>query len=326
MQNFVEIYAPLTGQKLKTVSAFLESRGLSYENDAEICAVIWSDDGKIEATGSLAGNVLKYIAVSESALGTGACASIVSELVTRAHNLGRKHLFLYTKKENEAMFSSLGFYKVVCTDKVLMMENKKGGIEKFLNDIKTETVDGQTVGAVVANCNPFTNGHLYLIEKAASLCDTLHVFIVSEDRSYFKAEIRYDLAKKCTEHLKNVFVHKSEQYLVSYATFPAYFIKEKADIQNVQMDLDLCLFAKRIAPALNIKKRFVGTEPFCAVTSLYNERMKHILPQAGIEVIETERLDNISASEVRRAINNSDMEKIKTLVPKIVYEYIKSNT
>ena len=36
---------------------------------------------------------------------------------------------------------------------------------------------------IVMNANPFTRGHQYLAEKAAAACDTLHLFIVSEDAS-----------------------------------------------------------------------------------------------------------------------------------------------
>lgn len=323
MQNFIEVYSPLEGRMLKKVSAFLESMELRYENDAELTAVMEDENGNVTATGSLSGNVLKYIAVSDAIQGDGACSGIVSELVTRAYKMGRKHLFLYTKPKNLNMFSSLGFYEVISTKDVLMMENKKHGIDEFLNNAKIQT-DGK-VGAVVANCNPFTNGHLYLIETAASLCDVLHLFIVSEDKSFFGAEARFELAKKCVSHLKNVYVHRSESYLVSHATFPTYFIKDSVDIENVQTELDLMLFAKRIAPALNISVRFVGTEPFCPVTALYNQKMKELLVENGIEVVEIERKDGISASKIRCAVKEADFESVKQSVPEAVYEYIRSN-
>lgn len=323
MQNFVDIYPSLEGKKLKKVTAFLQSMELKYENDAEFTAVIEDEEGNVLATGSLSGNVLKYIAVSDALQGDGACASIVSALVTKAHNMGRKHLFLYTKPKNKEMFSSLGFYEVISTKDVLMMENKKNGIDEFLNSIAV--TDGKKIGAIVANCNPFTNGHLYLIETAASLCDTLYLFIVSEDKSYFSADVRFKIAKECVSHIKNVYVYKSDSYLVSHATFPTYFIKEEANVENVQMELDLKLFAEKIAPKLNISVRFVGTEPFCKITALYNEKMKELLPQNGIEVVEIKRKDNISASEVRKAIKEGELEKIKNLVPKTVYEYITGN-
>ena len=33
------------------------------------------------------------------------------------------------------------------------------------------------------NCNPFTKGHKYLIEKASKENDVVHLFILTEDKS-----------------------------------------------------------------------------------------------------------------------------------------------
>lgn len=323
MNGFVETYAPVKGEKLAQVKAFLAERKLRYETDAELTAILRDENGKIGATGSLAGNVLKYIAVSEGMEGTGAAASIVSELITNAYRMGRKRLFLYTSPGNAHIFQSLGFYTVVETGDIAMMENARDGIEEFLQSL--DAPREKRAGAIVVNCNPLTNGHLYLMEQAAKVCDVLHVFVLSEDRSEFPASVRLDLVKRGTEHIKNIRVHPSGDYLVSYATFPTYFIKDAARASDVQADLDIALFGKRIAPALGIQTRFVGTEPFCAVTRAYNERMKELLPQYGVELVEIERKDSISASAVRRAMAAGDMETVRRLVPRVTYEYIQSH-
>lgn len=178
-------------------------------------------------------------------------------------------------------------------------------------------------GAIVANCNPFTNGHKYLMETAAALVDTLHVFVVSEDASDFPFSLRYEMVKRGTAHIKNLILHQSGDYMISHSTFPTYFIKDMAKAKDVNVELDLTLFGKRIAPALDIKKRFVGTEPYCEVTGAYNEAMKRILPRFGIEVIEIERKGGISASKVREAMKNGDINLIKRLVPGSTYDIIK---
>ena len=41
------------------------------------------------------------------------------------------------------------------------------------------------IGAAVMNCNPFTLGHRYLIEKALQYVNGLYIFVVEEDVSYF---------------------------------------------------------------------------------------------------------------------------------------------
>lgn len=300
---------------------FLLAHELTPDTDADFTVNLLNDDDRIVASGSLCGNVLKFIAVSESEQGTGACAQVVSELVNYAYNDGITKLFMFTKPKNESMFKSLGFFTLAKTEAALMMESDFRGITKFLNSLKRPENSG-TTGAIVANCNPMTNGHLYLMETAASLCDTLHVFILSEDKSAFPADVRYDIVRTETAHLSNIYLHKSSEYIISSATFPTYFIKDKADASNINADLDLTLFGSKIAPFLGITKRFVGTEPFCAVTNAYNERMKLILPRYGIDVVEIARKDSISASRVRDLITQGDFEEIRKLVPDATYEYI----
>ena len=76
------------------------------------------------------------------------------------------------------------------------------------------------------NCNPFTKGHLYLIEKASAESDHLFILIVEEDKSVFPFEKRMELVKRGTEHLDNIDVIPGGSYTISSATFPSYFAKE----------------------------------------------------------------------------------------------------
>lgn len=316
----METGAPLSEARLFQVKSFLSTRGLAMEDEPDYTVVLHDGDGAIVATGSLCGTLIKYVTVADAAQGEGACATVLSELVSYAYRGGNKHLFLFTRPENDRMFSSLGFYELARTKDALMMENKKEGLSHFLSELTHEPL--QNAGAVVVNCNPFTYGHLYLIETAASRCSEIHVFVVSEDKSEFPADVRYELVKRGTEHLKNVYVHRGGKYIISSATFPAYFLKDKNRTEDIKADLDLALFGCRIAPALNIKTRFVGTEPYCAVTNAYNTRMKALLPIFGIEVVELERKDGISASEVRLLIHSGQLEALKKLVPPVTYDYI----
>ena len=89
------------------------------------------------------------------------------------------------------------------------------------------------------------------------------------------------------------------------------------------MELDAALFARRIAPALGITKRFVGTEPYCPVTSAYNGWLHRVLPRWGVEVVELERLEGISASRVRALLDEGDWAEVKTLVPEESYAVIQ---
>lgn len=130
---------------------------------------------------------------------------------------------------------------------------------------KTKT--GGRSAALVMNANPFTLGHQYLAETAAAACDTLHLFVVSEDASLVPFAVRKKLVAEGVKHLPNVILHDSGPYIISNATFPSYFLKDEAAVIDGHARLDLAVFT-RIAKALNITARYVGEEPTSQVTVL----------------------------------------------------------
>ena len=187
----------------------------------------------------------------------------------------------------------------------------------------------QTVGAIVMNCNPFTKGHRYLIEYACKKVDLLYVFVVEEDKSYYKFEDRIEMVRRGTKDLENVVVLPSGKYILSQETFKQYF--EKDNVEQVDnMDYDLHIFGEVVAQYLGISYRFVGEEPIDKVTRKYNETMKHILLNNGVEVVEiprklTEEGNIISASAVRKAIQNKCTDELKKMLPASTMEYLKLN-
>ena len=86
-------------------------------------------------------------------------------------------------------------------------------------------------------------------------------------------------------------------------------------------------FGQCIAPKLNIAYRFVGEEPFDKVTKQYNEQMQIVLSQYGIEVIEIPRKElegeAVSASRVRKLIEEGKEEEAKKLVPVTTWDVLK---
>lgn len=90
---------------------------------------------------------------------------------------------------------------------------------------KPEQTPGK-VAAIVINANPFTLGHQFLVEKAARENDWVHLFMVSEDRSLIPFSVRKRLIQEGSAHLDNVIYHETGPYLISQATFPAYFQKK----------------------------------------------------------------------------------------------------
>lgn len=177
-------------------------------------------------------------------------------------------------------------------------------------------------GVVVMNCNPFTLGHRYLIEQAAKQVERLFVMVVREDCSLFAYAERKAMVEQGVAHFENVTVIDGSEYAISQATFPTYFLKRLDDAADTQMLLDLDLFRRHIAPALGATVRFVGTEPTDRLTRRYNQLMHEVLA----DVRETARLEKkgnvVSASRVRKAMEQGDMSTIRQLVPSTTLPYI----
>ncbi|MDY4402784.1 MAG: triphosphoribosyl-dephospho-CoA synthase [Prevotella sp.] len=180
----------------------------------------------------------------------------------------------------------------------------------------------QPTGCIVMNCNPFTLGHRYLIEQAAKQVERLYVMVVREDCSLFAYTERKAMVEQGVADIENVNVIDGSDYAISRTTFPTYFLKRLDDAADTQMLLDLDLFRRHIAPALGATVRFVGTEPTDQLTRRYNQLMHEALK----DVREINRLEKdgnaVSASRVRKAMEEGDMNTIRQLVPPTTLPYI----
>ena len=180
----------------------------------------------------------------------------------------------------------------------------------------------QPTGCIVMNCNPFTLGHRYLIEQAAKQVERLYVMVVKEDCSLFAYTERKAMVEQGVADIENVSIIDGSDYAISRATFPTYFLKRLDDAADTQMLLDLDLFRRHIAPALGATVRFVGTEPTDQLTRRYNQLMHEALK----DVREINRLEKdgnaVSASRVRKAMEEGDMNTIRQLVPPTTLPYI----
>lgn len=183
------------------------------------------------------------------------------------------------------------------------------------------------IGAIVMNCNPFTLGHRYLIEQSARKVSQLIIFVVEEDKSIFPFKDRLDLVKQGTADLSNVTVVPSGGFIISQATFGAYFEKDLKQNATIDPTMDVELFAQHIAPALGITIRFAGEEPLDLVTRQYNDAMQRILPRYGIEFEVIPRKETggqvISASRVRKLLQTKDFPQISHLVPHTTFAYLR---
>ena len=318
--------APLRGRLLAQLRDFLAKSGLRYDEGIEFSAVIQNAEGAIVASASLQEGVIKCVAVDPAMQGEGLTATLLTAVRQEAMQRGHRRLFLYTKPENRMLFAPLGFHAVAATANVLLMEDRPGGFAAWAESIRAPAAHG-TVGSIVMNCNPMTNGHRYLIETAAAQCDFLYLFILSEDKSAVPTADRLRLVRETLRGCENIAVAETGRYLISSATFPDYFLKDASRADAVWCELDLAVFA-RLANMLGITRRFAGTEPLCPVTAAYNRAMAEALPRAGIEFIEIPRLscgeEPVSASRVRRLFAEGRLAEIEPLVPPATFAYLSN--
>lgn len=310
-------------QRREAIAAFLREHRLALEADCEI-VIIAEHQRQIVGCGAIAGHVLKCIAVDPALQGEGLSLKLLTELLTLACELGRRDLFLFTRPCNAALFSGAGFWPIAqAGDRAVLMENSGERLTRYCRQLAMYRQPGKKIGAIVMNANPFTLGHRWLVEQAVKQCDWLHLFVVQENASQFQYGDRVRLIEKGIAGIDNVTLHPGSAYLISRATFPGYFLKEKGVVDDCHSQIDLQLFRDRLAPALHITHRFVGSEPLCPLTRNYNLRMKQLLQAPGdapaIEVVELERVakggEPISASRVRKLYAQRNWQAIAPLVP-----------
>ncbi len=297
----------------------LEANDLSFDKDIELTLVAIEEE--VIGTISLSTNIIKGLSVLKAHQGKGVATMLVSKCVEYLSSIGVHHHFAYTKEDNFEVFKGLGMSEVVTVDDVTLFEGGFYTIESYLNEFKKKYGLDKEYASIVMNLNPMTLGHLYLIEKASNENENVIVFVVEEDKSVFPFDLRYRIAVEACKHLDNVTVVPSTEYMISKATFSTYFIKDEGVINKLFSKIDFKIFTDYFAKILHIKSRYIGTEPYCKVTSSYND----VMLESGFEMILIERLAHndkfISASLVRELLKK-DIESIKEYVPEATYRHL----
>lgn len=311
----------------KKISIFLESLGIKYEEEVDY-TIVYEENGEILGTASKFRNVLKCFGVHKKIQGENITAKLVTSLVNKLYDQGIFHYFLFTKMENEELFSSMGFNLLYRGGYSSLFEKGLYKIDDSLEKMKKEyKIQGEN-SAIVLNCNPFTKGHRYLIEEASKISENLLLFIVEEDKSIFPFQDRFDIVKEGIKDLQNVKLIKGGEYIISSASFPTYFLKKKEEGVLNQASIDAGIFAKYFCSKFNIKDRYVGEEPLDYVTNLYNNALDKELHKylVNLHIIPRLKINDevISASRVRKYLKDGEYEKAGDLLPKATIEYLKS--
>lgn len=313
----------------------LTSLGLHDFSEREVNVIdhtigLVDEDGNLVGTGSVSGNVLKYIGVKNDDAEQGARFNkVVTSLMNYLTQEKIFHSFVFTKAKYAESFEHLHFNLLAKTDQAAFLENGTSDIQDYLHDLpRVEDQANKKIAAIVMNANPFTLGHKHLVKMASEENDLVYVFVVANDVSLFNFDERMKLVKEGTKEFSNVKVVSGSDYMVSPATFPAYFLKTPDDLIGVQTAVDAKAFKDQIAPALNITRRYIGKEPFSKTTHYYNISLAHELGP-DIEVIVVKRLEKdgevVTATKVRQLIKEGNLKEINKFVPEATYEFIKQN-
>ena len=199
---------PSDRRSLAEIDALLQKEGISRDSNLDYICAMYDGNDEIIATGSCFGPTLRCFAVSREHQGGGLLNEIISHLMEVQVARGNTHLFLYTKVGSAKFFGDLGFYEIARVDGTLVfMENRKTGFPNYLRNLEKTKKDGVSA-ALVMNANPFTLGHQYLVETAAARCDTLHLFVLSEDASLVPFAVRKKLVQAGTAHVPNVVLQQ----------------------------------------------------------------------------------------------------------------------
>lgn len=314
--------------EIEYVKTFLNKFHLSFDKDIDH-TIVAKHNGQIIGTISCAKKVIKCFAVDENFQGMGIAAELLTYITNLLFDCGIYETFIFTKTKNASIFIDLGYREIYRGENISFLEGGRANIESYVNMMfnKSRLQDSKKA-ALVMNCNPFTLGHRYIIEKAASENEEVVLFIVEEDMSVFPFDVRMSLVKKGVEDLKNVAVLPGGEYIISKSTFPNYFIKQEDERIYSYTRLDAALFGKFFAPVFNIKKRYIGSEESCSVTSKYNKALMEVLPPLGIEVKLIDRLciegEIVSASKVRKIIKEGKISDIKKFVPDSTYNFLNT--
>ena len=337
MAGISEIY-PSDRRSLAEVDALLASEGIRRDPHLDYICALRDDDGTIIATGSAYKSTLRCFAVSDAHQGEGLLGTVLSHLMEHELMRGYASVSLYTKPKSAKFFGDLGFYEIARVDGLVFMENDRNGFANCLARFERETAAfcaeksierpaTEQTAAIVMNANPLTLGHRALVERAAQENALVHLFLVSEDASFFPYRVRKELVQAGISDFENVVLHASGPYIISRATFPSYFLKDAATVSRTHAALDIAVF-EHIAKALGIGSRYIGEEPFSETTAIYNDVMQEALPKSGVACIVVPRYEvqgqAVSASDVRERLKEEDFSKIAELVPEGTLKFLES--
>ena len=324
----MQIKQAVINKEKDKVKDFLAENQLKFRQDVDYTFYA-EEDGEIVGTVSIFGNLIMQLAVDKKVRGENLALKLVDYAIGVLRENKIYGYRVFTKPEYKDLFVSLGLKVLVSSDNFVSLEGGESSILETLKGLKTKiTMELGAIypnsGAIVLNGNPFTEGHLGLIEHALKFHEKVLVFVLEEDLSYFTFKERYSLAFLATRcYSDRVCVLPSTSYVVSKSTFPDYFYKTEDQTTKAFAEYDALIFKNYFMRELGISKRYFGSESL-GYMKTYNEQMKTVLDSSA-EIVERFKLSGqqISAKTVRNYIQNGEVDKALELVPQSTRAVLK---
>ena len=316
----MEIKQALLQEEKTAVKEFLLGFDLTFRDDLDYTVYI-ENDNKIVGTISLLGSVIMLLAVDKSMQGENLALKLVDHAIATLRSNGKYGYRVFTKPEYLPLFIDMGFKLLIKTERFLSLEGGESNVEKRVDGLATKVImehgfiDDDTA-CIVINGNPFTEGHLALVEYALSKHRKLMLFVLEEDASFFTFKERFSLAFIGTRaYAERISVLPSTEYVVSKETFPDYFIKEENDKTEAYAEYDALIFKKYFMKKLGIVKRYFGSEE-SGYMQIYNRKMKEVLGDKA-EIVDrfTKKDKVISAKAFRKLIEEGKTNEAMNFIP-----------
>ena len=317
----MQIKQAILQSEKQAVIEFLDKFDLKYNKFVDYTAYV--EQGKeIIATVSLSKNLICDLAVSNNFQGENLATLLITHAVSKLREDEIYGYKVFTKPIYLEKFLDLGFRVLVKGDNFVALEGGESNVYSTLKGLKTKITmdfggfDGD-YGAIVMNANPFTLGHLALLEHALTKHQKVIVFVVQEDLSKFSFKERFALTYLATNQYRGrVCVLPSTDYVVSSSTFPDYFLRSKKDVSKAHAEYDALLFENYFMKELKISKRYLGAEEK-EYMCVYNDTLKKVLGDK-VEVVDRfcENGEIISASTVRELVKAQKLDEALKFIPK----------
>ncbi|WP_425380550.1 [citrate (pro-3S)-lyase] ligase [Spiroplasma endosymbiont of Stenodema calcarata] len=293
----------------------------------EECAVIYDESKNVIATVSRYLNTLKCLAIEPAYQGNNLANKLVTYMIQRIYDQGWNEVFVFTKPDYFSTFQSLGFNIIYQNHNFAFLTNRDDLFKNYLDYLAKEKTNYNNASVIVMNANPFTKGHLFLVQQASLKSDFVYIIPVKESGSLFTYQQRKTMIELGIQEFKNVKLLEGSNYLVSKNVFPSYFLSSPLAVIQEQTNLDVHIFVDYIAKALQIKTRFVGEEPYSLTTNEYNKTMKTVFMANDLNLIIIPRLSfnekAISATTARKLFIQGDFDELQRIVPKTSADFLK---